>query len=482
MTLELTTLGGLRIRRDGRDLDRLLRQRARTALFVYLAVEGSAARESVAAMFWPESSHGNARHALRQGLYHLRGELGWDWLEQRAQELRAGPGLRVDALDFAAALDAGRPESAARMYAGPFLDGVHLIDLQGWESWVDSRRLQYSRLFRAACRGWLDARLEAGDLPGAIEAARHWVTPDPYDDEAQHRLIETLARAGQRSEAIRQFELFERLLEADDLRPLEETVALAARTRSETVVAPAGVERSTAAAEGQANPPAGRPAAEGPAPRGRVGRRGRALGLAAAAVLLIVVGALALGTGRPDAPLDGARGDIAVLPFAVRGAEDADYLGAGLVTLLGTALDGPTVRPVDARAVLALVESAVADLDAARRLATRLGAELFVVGDVVQAGGELQVDAAIYPVAGPIAPVSRATLTGEAERVFELVDDLAARLLAGLGAAPGDRLTRTAAVTTRSLAAFKAYLEGETEARAGRFERAVDAYLRASPA
>jgi DNA-binding SARP family transcriptional activator len=482
MMIHLTTLGGLRIRRGGHDLDHLLRQRSRTALFLYLAVEGSATRESLATVFWPESNAENARHALRQSLYHLRGELGSDWLEQRAQELRTGPAVRTDVHDFAATLEAGDPESAARLYTGPFLDGVHLVDLQSWESWVDARRLEYARLFRQVCRDWLDARLEAGDLPGAVEAARHWVGPDPYDDEAQHRLIDVLTLAGERSEAIRQFELYARLLEADGLRPLEETVALVERARSEPLASPIGGGGWNPVEDAEAARP-GRLAFEEVSSQGRRWP-GRAAALTAVAVgaFLLVVAALALAFGRSGTAPGAAHGDIAVLPFAVRGAGDADYLGAGIVTLLGTALDGPTIRPVDTRAVLAVAaESATPapDLDTARRLAVRLGAGLFVLGDIVQVGDGLQVEAAVYRTDGSAVPVARAALTGDTERVFELVDNLAARLLAGLGAAPGDRLTRTAAATTRSLAAFKAYLEGEAEVRAGRFERAVEAYLRA---
>jgi tetratricopeptide (TPR) repeat protein len=63
--------------------------------------------------------------------------------------------------------------------------------------------------------------------------------------------------------------------------------------------------------------------------------------------------------------------------------------------------------------------------------------------------------------------------------VFVLVDRLAARLLAGLSDPAADRLLRTASITTASLPAFKAYLQGDRLMRAGQFERAADAYLTA---
>jgi DNA-binding SARP family transcriptional activator/Tfp pilus assembly protein PilF len=232
MNIRLTTLGGLRVVCDDRELDWLPAQRARAALLVYMAVERRVSRASVATVFWPDSTEARARQSLRQGLYHLRKLLGEDWLESQAHELRIGSRLQVDASAFGAAAARGDPATAARVYGGPFLDGVNLLDLKPWESWVDRWRAQYARDFRRVCREWVAARHAAGDVAGAVEAARWWLRPDPFDDEAQHRLIQALLGAGERAEAIRQYELYVRLLESDGLRPLAETVQLIDRART----------------------------------------------------------------------------------------------------------------------------------------------------------------------------------------------------------------------------------------------------------
>src|SRR5262245_56799348 len=186
MAIRLITLGGLHAFNDDIELERLAGQRLRLALLVYIAVERRVAREPLTAVFWPESSSDNARHALRQCLYQLRNELGPDVLEVNAREVRASAHVCADVHDFAAALEKGDPETAARLYQGPFLAGASLLDLQSWESWVESRRVQYARAFRKACREWVGSRRAAGDLQGAIEAAQRWIVPDPFDDEAQH--------------------------------------------------------------------------------------------------------------------------------------------------------------------------------------------------------------------------------------------------------------------------------------------------------
>ena len=233
MRVQLLTLGGLRIFDHAKELERPLRQRSRAALLVYLTIERRVPREALTATFWPESEAENARHALRQSLYHLRTILGGrDWLVARAHEVVVCDGIGADAVAFTDALERGDLERAVRLYGGPFLDGVHLVDLQSWEGWVDGRRTRYARLFRKACRELLDTKSSDGDFAGAIAVAERWTAPDPTDDEAQHRLISALVAAGERAEAIRQYETYARLLAPEGLEPLEGTRALVEQLRT----------------------------------------------------------------------------------------------------------------------------------------------------------------------------------------------------------------------------------------------------------
>jgi len=233
MGIRLVTLGGLRLFANDRELERPLAQRSRAALFVYLTIERRAPRDAVMAIFWPESDTAAARHALRQSLYHLRKSLGGaDWITARGHELVVRADVAADATAFDEAMARGDAERAVRLYPGPFLDGVHLVPLPSWESWVDARRARYARLFRQACRAVLDARLTACDFAGALTIAERWAAPDPTDDEAQHRLIATLAAAGERAEAIRQYDTFARALAPDGIEPLDETRKLVEELRA----------------------------------------------------------------------------------------------------------------------------------------------------------------------------------------------------------------------------------------------------------
>jgi tetratricopeptide (TPR) repeat protein len=71
------------------------------------------------------------------------------------------------------------------------------------------------------------------------------------------------------------------------------------------------------------------------------------------------------------------------------------------------------------------------------------------------------------------------TVEGEADRVLDLVDELTAKLLAVYSTGSGARLTGIAALTTRSLPALRAYLEGEARLHDGRYGEAVAAFDRA---
>ena len=128
-----------------------------------------------------------------------------------------------------------------------------------------------------------------------------------------------------------------------------------------------------------------------------------------------------------------------------------------------------TLRSIDARAILGLVareEVDVADPHQGRAVARRLGARRFVLGDIFAAGGELRINAALYEAQGDDAAiVAEAAAEGEAERVFDLIDTIARQILTDPGRRPSERVTRVAAVTTHSLPALKAYLEGERQFR-----------------
>ncbi len=194
---------------------------------------------------------------------------------------------------------------------------------------------------------------------------------------------------------------------------------------------------------------------------------------------------------QPDAAA-GAPGEMAgqssgtgvvIIPFAVQGSPDISYLGEGMVSLLGTKLDGAgALQTMDSRAVIHTMEREqleAGDVMAGIRAAEEFGARYYVVGNLVEAGGRVQITAALYDTRTDGAPIGEASVEGTEDGIFELVDDLAAELLSGLSGGPAARVRRIATYTTDSLSALKAFFEGEEQFRRGQFAASVASFQRA---
>lgn len=209
----------------------------------------------------------------------------------------------------------------------------------------------------------------------------------------------------------------------------------------------------------------------------------RRLGTAVLVLLLVLVGFWAGRVGTLDIPDHGSSpvdaNKVAVLPFSFRGTEAFEYLEVGLVDLLSTKLDGAgPLRSIAPRAVQGIIRQEHAADGAVAEVARRLGAGLYVLGEVVEVRGRLHLSATLHRHPGD-SVLTRAAVEGEAEHLFSLVDELAAALLSGRDLGPGARVTRTAAATTHSLEALKEYLQGEELFRAGHFGSALEAFREA---
>ena len=166
-----------------------------------------------------------------------------------------------------------------------------------------------------------------------------------------------------------------------------------------------------------------------------------------------------VGVGAPSATPD-AGNVVAILPFGVHGSDDVAYLGEGLVSLLGTKLDGAgDLRTVDSHAVMQAVERDAlepGDPAAGAAISRAFEADHYVVGDIFEAGGNIQISASLYR-AGDSEAVAEASVEGTEDQMFTMVDNLTAQLLSGTAGGAATRVRRIAAVTTESLPALKAF-------------------------
>jgi serine/threonine-protein kinase len=205
-----------------------------------------------------------------------------------------------------------------------------------------------------------------------------------------------------------------------------------------------------------------------------------------AAAVLVLAGASTIMwlrlhlTGRPIVP---SAAVIAVLPFRVTGADPAlHYLHEGMVDLLTVKLTGEGgPRAADPRAVLSAwhhtVPSPSEDVapNAALAMAGRLGAGRLIDGSIVGTPKRLTLTAAVLQVPSGRTG-ARASVDGPADSLPALIDRLTAKLLVQEAAETEQRL---AFLTTTSLPALRAYLDGQAANHRGRYSEALEHFNRA---
>jgi TolB-like protein len=207
--------------------------------------------------------------------------------------------------------------------------------------------------------------------------------------------------------------------------------------------------------------------------------------IAAAAIAAGAAGAVAWLATRPSpiAVTEEAE-TIAVLPFNVSGA-GVEVLGEGMVDLLATNLQGVGgITAVEPRQVLKRWgkrgAGETASLTEARALGHDLDAGSVVLGSAVSTGTSVRLAADLYSVADG-ERLGRAQVDGSADSVLALVDRLSLALLRDVWRSrePLPSLN-IASLTTDSVDALRAYLQGERYYRRFALDSALAAYTRAA--
>lgn len=516
--LRLRTFGGVTVEGPEGPLGGAAAQRRMLAILSVLAVAGDrgVSRDRLLALLWPEGEPERARHALTQSLYHLKRALGRDDAIVSSGDLRLNPEvITSDVGEFDEALDAGEPERAVALYAGPFLDGFYVSGSAEFEQWASSQRDRLADRCAHALEVLAAGAEAAGEFPLAVRWRKQLTVIDPFNSRHAVQLMSAMVAAGDRAGAIQHARVHETLLrEQLEVAPDAAVTALADRLKEEsawsgvevgvgvaTVTPPGdlaavrdapvgaerdrwdgGEERELASPTG-GGPPAAQVDARATAPPRRPlsGRRLAVLVIALAALAAIVTAVTRRDT-RPGAPPPINADLIAVAPFRVTGADASlAYLREGMMDLLVAKLtDEGSARAADPGSVMriwrraGLSEAAEVPLADALAASRQLGAGQLLVGGIVGTPARVVVSASLMTV--PDGGVrARATVEGPADSLTVLVDRLAGQLIASQ-AGEGEHL---ASYTTASLPALRWYLRGQSAFRAGRYEEAVQHFSRA---
>lgn len=250
--LEVRALGPVEILRDGVALpaEAWRYARPRELLLYLLAHREGRTREQIGLVFWPDASAMQVKNNFHVTLHHLRKALGradliafendryriaWelgvrfdaqlfeDEVKQGLAAMRTRGGDTVGALD--------RLRRAFTLYRGDFLADAEAGD------WHLEIRDRLRHLYCDAMLLAADRALQEGQPLQAAELFRRAVELDELHEKAHRGLMLALARAGDRSEALRQYDRLSRTLRSDlEAEPDRETKALYERLRkAETV-------------------------------------------------------------------------------------------------------------------------------------------------------------------------------------------------------------------------------------------------------
>jgi len=175
---------------------------------------------------------------------------------------------------------------------------------------------------------------------------------------------------------------------------------------------------------------------------------------------------------------------IAVLPFTVRG-EDLDLWRDGLVDLLAMGLEGAGgLRAIHSRTILARWSEEIgnrpADLSQALGVARGIRARYALVGSVVRAGRQVRLASEVYDLRDSHS-LGQAQVEGSPDSMLALADQLGMQTLGMILEKAPEQIPRIdmAGISTPSLVALKAYLEGEAHFRRSEYRLASQAWERA---
>jgi DNA-binding SARP family transcriptional activator/predicted ATPase len=184
-------------------------------ILIYLALHPSQAvsRDVLAALFWPDEPQRCARANLRQSLYQLRTILGDMTGPQRpfllvtrhSVQLNPQGDYVVDVHQFLEAIANHDLGMAVSLYKGDLLPGF-ACDSPLFENWLRQERESLHSLAMAAMHELAQDHLQAGHLDKAQAIARRQLRFEPWCETAHRQLMQANALAGNRTNALAQYE------------------------------------------------------------------------------------------------------------------------------------------------------------------------------------------------------------------------------------------------------------------------------------
>ena len=257
-TYRIRLLGPLQVEKKGGPLPPFRTQKTSALLGYLLRQSQPVSRSYLAHLFWGEHTEARGRRNLSNELSHLSAQLpgffetdrhsiqfapsAEVWLDTATFEelVKSQPERLADEEDEDFVQTARQPAAAqlsiaqlknltqaVTLFQGDFMAGQVLNGCPDFEIWLLGQQEYWRQQVTESLDRLIGHHLHWGDEAQAQQYARQWLTIEPWREEAHRHLMLLLARNGQRSAALAQYELCRRML-AEELAvtPAPETETL----------------------------------------------------------------------------------------------------------------------------------------------------------------------------------------------------------------------------------------------------------------
>jgi DNA-binding SARP family transcriptional activator len=230
--LRIHLLGLTRVEHDDQPIQ--FKRRKALALLAYLsATQSRHSRDFLATILWSDYETSRALAELRRILNALNKTPIGDWLDvdRKTVSLKRDDNLWIDVVHFYNLLENDpSPENLASvidLYDGVFMRGFTISGGAEFDDWQSVQTRAFQQKFISALEQLVNHHVGNQDVDSAIGLLQRWLTEDPYYEIAQRQLMRCYAYTGQRAAALRQYEGFTTLIDAEfGDNPQDETTAL----------------------------------------------------------------------------------------------------------------------------------------------------------------------------------------------------------------------------------------------------------------
>jgi DNA-binding SARP family transcriptional activator len=218
LSVALTMIGGFDLRCSG---ERVSLPPSAERVVAYLALhDGPATRPNVAGTLWLDMPEDRAMANLRSALWRLR-RPGVPLVRAKGERLELAPEVVVDLRELSAAargfIDGSPPTDASQLERLAF--GGELLG-DWYEDWVLVEREHFRQIRLQALELTAFELAARGRFGRAAETALAAVATEPLRESAHRALISVHLAQGNRSEAIRQYCIYRRLMREElDVEP-----------------------------------------------------------------------------------------------------------------------------------------------------------------------------------------------------------------------------------------------------------------------